>query len=150
MPEILAGNYIWRIGGFLVTPPILNPPIIIYCANCVDSGVAIVPKLPNSYPPIANIFLFLAIRQSIIPANISGYTVIDGFIKAGCDSFITCLVRSLASQTIFCTHAYSWKLARLPYVMVLHSSSVMQPIILYEQKPGRLYNDVRGTRACHL
>ena len=40
-------------------------------------GVAIVPKPPNLYPPIAIFFLFLPIRPilNFIPANISVYTV---------------------------------------------------------------------------
>ena len=55
----------WRISCHTVNIKSANNN---YCANRVDSGVAIVPKPPNLYPPIAIFFLFLAIRQILFPS----------------------------------------------------------------------------------
>ena len=34
----IGGNYIWRIGGFLVAPPILNPPILRQPRRCSNKA----------------------------------------------------------------------------------------------------------------
>ena len=59
----------WRIGGFLVTPPILNPPILRQCPE----------KAWRSYHNRqiynCNFLPFSSNPPNIIPANISGYMV---------------------------------------------------------------------------
>ena len=64
----IAGNIgIWRIGGFLVTPPILNQPILRQLPEkawqSYRNRQIYIRQLLYSNPP------------NIIPANISGYTV---------------------------------------------------------------------------